>query len=90
MGSLIKAVTLNALAARPRSHSPPGHRPGPHRVRDLIESGSITPVIDRSYPLTDAAAAVRAVGGKPRGRSSSWFNHPAQAATPLNPQTGSG
>ncbi len=30
---------------------------------DLIESGHITPVIDRTYPLTDAAAAVELVKG---------------------------
>ena len=38
-------------------------------VRELIESGSITPVIDRTYPLTDAAAAVRlAEEGSPAGK----------------------
>jgi NADPH:quinone reductase-like Zn-dependent oxidoreductase len=28
-------------------------------LRDLIESGQIAPVIDRTYPLSDAAAAIR-------------------------------
>ena len=38
-------------------------------VGDLIESGHITPVIDRAYPLTDAAAAVRLVEeGSPAGK----------------------
>ena len=38
-------------------------------VGDLIESGRITPVIDRTYPLTDAAAAVRLVEvGSPAGK----------------------
>ena len=38
-------------------------------VGDLIESGHLTPVIDRTYPLTDAAAAVRLVEeGSPAGK----------------------
>ena len=28
-------------------------------LRDLIESGAIAPVIDRTYPLSDSAAAIR-------------------------------
>jgi NADPH:quinone reductase-like Zn-dependent oxidoreductase len=31
-------------------------------LRDLIEAGSVTPVMDRSYPLTDAAQALGRVG----------------------------
>jgi NADPH:quinone reductase-like Zn-dependent oxidoreductase len=30
-------------------------------LRDLIESGAVTPVIDRTYPLSEAAAAIRYV-----------------------------
>ncbi|MFI7678203.1 NAD(P)-dependent alcohol dehydrogenase [Actinophytocola sp. NPDC049390] len=30
-------------------------------LRDLIEAGRVTPVVDRTYPLTDAAAAIRYV-----------------------------
>ena len=38
-------------------------------VGDLIESGRIAPVIDRTYPLTDAAAAVALVEeGSPAGK----------------------
>ena len=38
-------------------------------VGDLIESGRITPVIDRTYPLTDAVAAVALVEeGSPAGK----------------------
>lgn len=38
-------------------------------VSDLIESGHVTPVIDRTYPLTEAAAAVELVEkGSPAGK----------------------
>ena len=31
-------------------------------LRDLVESGDVTPVVDRTFPLADAAAAMRLVG----------------------------
>jgi NADPH:quinone reductase-like Zn-dependent oxidoreductase len=35
----------------------------------LIEAGKATPVIDRTYPLSDAAAALRYLKeGRPRGK----------------------
>ncbi len=38
-------------------------------IRELIEAGTVTPVIDRSYPLADAADAVRYVAaGHARGK----------------------
>lgn len=38
-------------------------------LRDLIESGDITPAIDRAYPLSEAAAAVRHLtDGRARGK----------------------
>ena len=38
-------------------------------LRDLIESGSVTPEIDRTFPLTDAAAAVEYLhAGHARGK----------------------
>ena len=33
-------------------------------LRDLIESGSVAPVIDRTYPLNETAAALTHVGGR--------------------------
>ena len=33
-------------------------------LRDLIESGDVTPVIDRTYPLNEAAAALTYVGNR--------------------------
>jgi NADPH:quinone reductase-like Zn-dependent oxidoreductase len=38
-------------------------------LRELIESGKIEPVIDRTYPLGDVATAIRhLVEGHPRGK----------------------
>ena len=38
-------------------------------LRRLIESGKVTPVVDRTYPLADAAEALRFVhDGRPRGK----------------------
>jgi NADPH:quinone reductase-like Zn-dependent oxidoreductase len=31
------------------------------RLRELIESGRLTPVIDRTYPLSEVPAAIRYV-----------------------------
>lgn len=33
-------------------------------LKDLIESGKVTPVIDRTYPLSETAAALTHVGGR--------------------------
>lgn len=38
-------------------------------LRDLLESGKITPAVDRTYPLSEAAAAIRYLqDGKARGK----------------------
>lgn len=38
-------------------------------LRDLIESGEVAPVIDRTYPLGDVATAIRyLVEGRARGK----------------------
>jgi len=38
-------------------------------LRELIESGEVTPVIDRTYPLSEAAAAIRhLLDGRTRGK----------------------
>jgi NADPH:quinone reductase-like Zn-dependent oxidoreductase len=38
-------------------------------LRDLVESGAVTPIVDRSYTLAEAAAAVRHVAdGQARGK----------------------
>jgi NADPH:quinone reductase-like Zn-dependent oxidoreductase len=62
VGNLIKAVAVNALASQTlKSFTATVTSQALTEVRDLIESGRITPVIDRTYPLTDAAAAVQLV-----------------------------
>lgn len=70
VGNIIKAVALNALAGQTlKSFTAKVTAQALTEVRDLIESGSITPVIDRTYPLTDAAAAVQLVEeGSPAGK----------------------
>ena len=38
-------------------------------LRDLIEAGDLTPAIDRTYPLTEAASAIRSLlDGQARGK----------------------
>ena len=87
VGNLIKAVALNALAGQTlKSFTAKVTAQSLTEVRDLIESGSITPVINRTYPLTDAADAVQLVEeGSPAGKVVVVVDPPAQAATPLNP-----
>ncbi len=62
MGNIIKAVALNALAGQTlKSFTAKVTAQALTEVGDLIKSGRITPVIDRAYPLADAATAVRLV-----------------------------
>jgi NADPH:quinone reductase-like Zn-dependent oxidoreductase len=38
-------------------------------LRELIEAGKVTPVIDRTYPLAEAPEAIRYLAqGHPRGK----------------------
>jgi NADPH:quinone reductase-like Zn-dependent oxidoreductase len=70
VGNLIKAVAVNALVGQTlKSFTAKVTSQALKEVRDLIESGRITPVIDRTYPLTDAATAVQLVEeGSPAGK----------------------
>jgi NADPH:quinone reductase-like Zn-dependent oxidoreductase len=70
VGNIIKAVALNALAGQTmKSFTAKVTAHALQEVGDLIESGHLTPVIDRTYPLTDATAAVRLVEeGSPAGK----------------------
>jgi NADPH:quinone reductase-like Zn-dependent oxidoreductase len=70
VGNIIKAVVLNALAGQTlKSFTARVTARALTEVGDLIESGRITPVIDRTYPLTAAAAAVNLVEqGSPAGK----------------------
>ena len=70
VGNIIKAVALNPLVGQTlKSFMATVTTQALQEVGDLIDSGRITPVIDRTYPLTDAAAAVRLVEeGSPAGK----------------------
>jgi NADPH:quinone reductase-like Zn-dependent oxidoreductase len=70
VGNIIKAVALNALADQTlKSFTAKVTAPALTEVGGLIEAGHITPVIDRTYPLTEAATAVELVEeGSPAGK----------------------
>jgi NADPH:quinone reductase-like Zn-dependent oxidoreductase len=57
-------------------------------LTELVESGEATPVVDRTYPLEDAAAAIRhMLDGKARGKlvvsvSPGRMPTPPQGSTP--------
>jgi NADPH:quinone reductase-like Zn-dependent oxidoreductase len=67
---MIKAMALSPLAGQAlKSFTAKVTTQALQEVGHLIESGRITPVIDRTCPLTDAAAAVRLVEeGSPAGK----------------------
>jgi NADPH:quinone reductase-like Zn-dependent oxidoreductase len=70
VGNLIKAAALNVLARQTlKSCTAKVTATALAEVTGLIETGQITPVIDRAYPLTEAAAAVALVEqGSPAGK----------------------
>jgi len=70
VGNMIKAVALNSLVGQTlKSFMAKVTTQALQEVGDLIESGRITPVIDRTCPLADAAVAVRLVEeGSPAGK----------------------
>jgi len=70
VGNIIKAVAVNALAGQTlKPFTAKVTAQALTEVGALIESGSITPVIDRTFPLADAAAAVQLVEeGSPAGK----------------------
>jgi NADPH:quinone reductase-like Zn-dependent oxidoreductase len=54
-------------------------------LRDLIEAGSVTPVVDRTYPLSEAADAIRYLEtGRARGKVVISVSAAAAAATPID------
>lgn len=70
VGNIIKAVALNPLAGQTlKSFTAKVTAQALNEVSSLIETGDITPVIDRTYPLTEASAAVALVEeGSPAGK----------------------
>jgi NADPH:quinone reductase-like Zn-dependent oxidoreductase len=70
VGNIIKAVALNPFVGQTlKSVTTEVTSQALAEVGDLIEAGRITAVIDRTYPLADAAAAVQLVEkGSPPGK----------------------
>jgi NADPH:quinone reductase-like Zn-dependent oxidoreductase len=70
LGNIFKAVTLNALSRQTlRAFTAKVTTQALLEIGSLIESGRITPIVDRSYPLAQAAAAVALVEtGSPAGK----------------------
>ena len=62
MGLTIKAMLVGRFV-RQRIVQLIAHPSGPHldALRELIDAGSVRPVVERSYPLQDAAEAIRYV-----------------------------
>ena len=70
VGNLVKAVAVNALSRQTlKSFTAKVTATALTEVSGLNEAGHLTPVIDRTYPLPDAAAAVALVEqGSPAGK----------------------
>jgi NADPH:quinone reductase-like Zn-dependent oxidoreductase len=70
VGNLMKAVAINALARQTlKSYTARVTATALTEVSGLIEAGQLAPVIDRTYPLAEAAAAVSLVEqGSPAGK----------------------
>jgi NADPH:quinone reductase-like Zn-dependent oxidoreductase len=70
VGNIIKALALNAFVGQTLTpFNAKVTTQALDEIGDLIEAGRVTPVVDRTYPLTDAAAAVHLVEqGSPPGK----------------------
>ena len=70
MGRQLRAVALSPLVRqRLRTMMAKEHHTGLERLAELVAAGSLTPAIERSYPLNDAASAMRnLVSGDARGK----------------------
>jgi NADPH:quinone reductase-like Zn-dependent oxidoreductase len=70
MGNMIKAAVLNRFIGQTlKAFTATVTAEALHEITDLIESGRIVPVIGRTFPLTEAAAAVGLVEkGSPPGK----------------------
>jgi NADPH:quinone reductase-like Zn-dependent oxidoreductase len=70
LGNMIKAMVLNAISGQTlKPFTAKVTASALSEISSLIESGHITPVIDRAFPLAEAAAAVDLVEvGTPAGK----------------------
>jgi NADPH:quinone reductase-like Zn-dependent oxidoreductase len=66
----VRAPLLSLLSGqRLRPLVPKEKQEALQAMRDLIDAGQITPVVGKTYPLVDAAAAIRELeGGHARGK----------------------
>ena len=75
MGSMLRLIAVNVFVRQQLRVLLPSAPAGPTHedllaVTALVEAGKLTPVVDRAYPLTDAAAGVRHVEqGHARGKA---------------------
>ena len=75
MGSMLRLIAVNVFVRQQLRVLLPSAPAGPTHedllaVTALVEAGKLTPVVDRTYPLTDAAAGVRHVEqGHARGKA---------------------
>ena len=70
LGNIIKAVVMNPFVGQTlKSFTAEENTETLESIKDLIESGKVSPVVDSSYPLSEAGAAVRLVEeGSPQGK----------------------
>jgi len=75
MGAILRLIAVNAVVRQHLRVILPSAPDGPTHedllaVTALIEAGKLTPVVDRTYPLADAADGVRHVEqGHARGKA---------------------
>ena len=70
MGNMLKAVALNPFVGQTlKAFTAKETTAALDEITGLIEAGDLVPVIDRSFPLADGAAAIRLVEhGHPAGK----------------------
>ena len=70
MGRSLQALVVSPFVShklRPLSSKP--NQPDLHLLKELIEAGKLTPVIDRTYPLSEVPDAIRYLHeGRARGK----------------------
>jgi NADPH:quinone reductase-like Zn-dependent oxidoreductase len=75
---MIKALALSAVVGQTlKSFTAEVTTAALNELRDLVEAGDLVTVVDRTYPLADAPAAVRLVEeGRPAGKVIVVVEHP--------------
>ncbi len=71
LGGMQRSIGAALLSpwARPSDADHGRSRRGPRVLKELVEAGKVRPVVDRSFPLREAADAIRyLVAGKARGK----------------------